>query len=304
MLGEGDGVVALRHVDDAAGPGRRHRVQRRIDHPQRVSRHLVGQTHDPGEQRCRLARATGREPADLTREALVDVDRPVAGSAHRDVGHAPLGPHHLLDAVLEGRTGEDHREAAPTGQWTRSALPGDELLGGRIVGVVPHRIPRGPVPGGRQVQLRGPHARHQWIAVRPGRHRDVVVGMAVVLHVGSAAVPRGGQDGDPLGRRVDVGRTQSEEGRRRGEALLRGTEALADDTTEVVVDDVGLGGHDLRKAARALVLVGRRLDEEDGGPRGHRVGVLDVEVRLARPSLPVAVLDVGRHRARRLDDGQ
>ena len=210
----------------------------------------------------------------------------------------------LATRVLIGRPGEDDRLAAPAGERAEAAAPGDVGQRWPAVGVVPDRGPGRLPPAPAEVQLGGADSGHQRVAVRPGRYRAHEIADAVIVHIGGPAVPRGGQDRDALPDRVQVGGPQREQAPRTGETQLAGAETLADDPAQVVVDDVGLRPDDGREAGTALVLRRRSLDQQDAGARRDRVGVLDVEVGLARPAGAIGRRPVGRHRARWLDDGE
>ena len=95
-----------------------------------------------------------------------------------------------------------------------------------------------------EVELGATDTCDQRVAVGPGGDREVVVCRLVELDVGRARVAGGGEHGHVVGRLggVDVGRAQVEQRLCGGERLLGRAEALADDISEVVVDDVLLGG--------------------------------------------------------------
>ena len=67
------------------------------------------------------------------------------------------------------------------------------------------------------------------------------------------------------------------------ERFLGGSEALADDVREVVVDDVLLGVHHQRQALHAEGLCGGDRDEQDARAGGERVDALDIERDFERP---------------------
>ena len=92
--------------------------------------HLIGQGHDPGEERRSLARAARRIPTGgLAGEALIQIDRPVAGRAHGDIRHPTLPSDYRGYGVLVGRTAEDDRLSPAARKRVRPSVPEDVFLG-------------------------------------------------------------------------------------------------------------------------------------------------------------------------------
>ena len=142
--------------------------------PSAVTGHLVREGHDAANSgAASLVPQVGCQPAGPGRRTLVvDVDGPVAGRAHRDVGHAP--------AVGRPRRGPGPgRTAGRTAPTARSrwraggpVVAEDELVGRDAVGVVPHRVGRGALPLASRCSWVPPTAGDQGVAGRPGRGRE------------------------------------------------------------------------------------------------------------------------------------
>ena len=196
VLGERHRVVPLGHVRDAGLARGGQPVQGRVDQPQGVARHLVGQGHDPGEQRGGLAGAALRGPAGRRPgEGGIRDHGPVAGRAHRDVRHAAAAARHVAHALLVGRPGEEDGQPAAAGQRVGTGVAVGELVRLGVVRVVPRGGGgRGALRG--EVQL-GPADRgHQGVAVRPRGDPERVVGGLVQPHVGGTRVAGRGQHRD------------------------------------------------------------------------------------------------------------
>ena len=63
----------------------------------------------------------------------------IYGESSTHDAEGALVAHHVPRAVLERRAAEQDRQAAAAGQRARALASGGEALGGRVVGVVPHR---------------------------------------------------------------------------------------------------------------------------------------------------------------------
>ena len=129
---------------------------------------LVGERDDAGEQGRSDARSANRVPArGLAGEALVRVDRPVAGCTHGDIRNTSMLAYDSRNAVLVGGPLEDDRLAAAAGKRVRVAAAGEVTVGRAVVGVIPNGVGRRAIAGSVEMQLRAADSGHKGVAVRP-----------------------------------------------------------------------------------------------------------------------------------------
>ena len=245
-----------------------------------MTRHLIGERDDAGEQRRRQA-GPALWPPPAVRAAEILGDRALARGVHRDVGdraHAAGA-----DAVLVTRPCEDGREPAA------AAGPAD---------VAPL-----PAAAAGQEQPGAADGGHQRIAGWPADDVSAVQAPGAVGEARRALVPGRGQHRHPVAGpcRQPERRPEAQQLRLRGEGLLGCAETHADHAAEVVPEHVRLGGHDLCEAGRALDLRGRRLDQHDAGSGRDHVRPLDVQGRLHRAGFALLAARPRRDRAGRGD---
>ena len=292
-------VARPRHRDRSSGcdVGERTRpvepVQGGVGEAVGRTRPLVGERHDPGEERARQARAA--DPVDVEVHAvaerlrLSDEHPGVRVTVDGDVGHDPAA----LGAHLRECVGHDRSLVVGFGVVAADAAPGpvEELT--RVPGPPPVPGERGepglPAPLDHGVSAcvhaearatdRG-HERRGAREVRRGaaEHRRLVA-VVPTREVEADALERG-RDRDPVERGV----------LRRRHVLTAVAVGVGDDVGAVVGDDV------VERDVQVVVEATRSADVEETGAGGHGVHRLEVEGLLAVPARRVAL--VGRLEAR------